>query len=114
MHSYVHTIPGDRKAGPDPASVLIDPICDEFERARRAGDDSPLEAWLPADTELRPAVLVELVRVELQLRLAAGVPARAEEYLARFPELGSDPGLALRVGCRVPAAAAERSRPGPG
>jgi hypothetical protein len=75
----------------------IDTICDRFEQARRSGDDSPIERWLPADDGLRRAVLVELVRVDLQLRLGAGAAARAEEYLDRFPELRSNPDDALRI-----------------
>ena len=35
----------------------------------------------------RLALLVELVHVELELRLKAGEPARVEEYLRRYPEL---------------------------
>ncbi len=35
----------------------------------------------------RPALLVELVHAELELRLKAGEPVRAEEYLGRYPEL---------------------------
>src|SRR5262249_46384265 len=34
--------------------------------------------------------LIELVHIDLELRLKAGEPAHVEEYLARYPELASD------------------------
>jgi tetratricopeptide (TPR) repeat protein/predicted Ser/Thr protein kinase len=90
---------GERNGARGPASTgaRVDTICDRFEGARREGDGRPLEDWLPPEPGLRGRALVELVRLELQLRLAAGEPARAEEYLTRFPELASDPAKLLRV-----------------
>src|SRR2546423_1240686 len=38
---------------------------------------------------------IELAHVELELRLKAGEAARAEEYLARYPELAADAAAAL-------------------
>src|SRR5262249_5852753 len=40
-------------------------------------------------------VLVELVHIDLELRLKAGESARVEEYLARFPELAGDRAVTL-------------------
>ena len=37
----------------------------------------------------RTALLVELVHIDLELRLKAGEAARVEEYLARHPELNA-------------------------
>ncbi len=85
-------MPADRAVGTGPTPDLIAGICAEFEKAWRAGDSRPLPDWLPADPAQAQAVLIELVRVELHLRLAAGQPARAEEYLARFPQLAAHPG----------------------
>jgi serine/threonine-protein kinase len=39
--------------------------------------------------------LVELAHAELELRLRAGEPARAEKYLERFPVLAAQPAVAL-------------------
>jgi predicted ATPase len=41
------------------------------------------------------ALLVELAHTELELRLKAGEPARAEEYLARYPGLSDDVAAAV-------------------
>ena len=82
---------------PDDPFSSIDAICDRFEQARRSGDETPLEEWLPPDPGLRLEALVELIRIDLQLRLTAGGSARAEEYLDRFPELRASPTRVLRV-----------------
>jgi hypothetical protein len=58
--------------------------------AWREGARPPLSDYLPAGGESRRAVLVELVRTELRLRLQAGEAARVEGYLKQFPELAAD------------------------
>src|SRR4051794_1069388 len=62
----------------------------QFESAWREGRRSPIENFLPPEDPLRSRVLLELVHIELELRLKAGEPARVEEYLARSPELTND------------------------
>ena len=47
-------MPVDPASTTIPATVLLDAICDEFERARGSGDTRPLENWLPADAVPRP------------------------------------------------------------
>jgi predicted ATPase len=42
-------------------------------------------------------VLIELVHIELELRLKAGEAARVEEYLARYPELTRDQDVLLEL-----------------
>src|SRR5439155_21760144 len=44
-----------------------------------------------------PALLVELVHVDLEYRLKAGEPARVEEYLGRYPDLGRDRRVVLEL-----------------
>src|SRR6516165_982524 len=66
-----------------------------FENAWRRGDRPAIDDYLPAAGPLRCRVLIELVHLELELRLKAGEAARAEEYLARYPELAGDPAAAL-------------------
>jgi hypothetical protein len=61
-----------------------------FDEAWRRGPRPAIDDHLPADDPLRSQVRVELVHVELELRLKAGEPARVEEYLARYPQLGED------------------------
>src|SRR5205807_2895889 len=42
-------------------------------------------------------LLIELVHIDLELRLKAGEAARAEEYLARYPELAGDRAAAVEL-----------------
>ncbi len=70
-------------------SALKDAV-NRFEAAWRQGLTPPIEDFLPAESPLRRRVLVELVHIDLELRLKAGQPVRIEEYLARFPELSAD------------------------
>src|SRR5262245_18792549 len=57
-----------------------------FEAAWREGRPA-LEEYLPASGPGRLAALVELAHTDLEYRLRAGLPARVESYLERFPEL---------------------------
>jgi serine/threonine protein kinase len=68
-----------------------------FEQAWKRGDQPRLEAYLPDETTLRPAVLLELVEADLALRLEAGESARVEQYLERFPELAKVPDTVLEL-----------------
>jgi tetratricopeptide (TPR) repeat protein len=74
----------------------VDAVCDRFEQALRRGETVDLDHLLPACQPLRGAALPELARLELQHRLRAGRPGRAEDYLLRYPELAANPsGVAL-------------------
>jgi serine/threonine protein kinase len=61
---------------------------ERFEDAWQAGLRPDLDDYLPADGPDRRPLLADLVHVDLERRLKAGEPARVEEYLARYPELG--------------------------
>src|SRR5581483_1190631 len=61
-----------------------------FEDAWQAGRPPDLAAFLPADGPPRHAALTHLVHIDLAYRLKAGEPARVEDYLHRYPELGRD------------------------
>jgi serine/threonine protein kinase/predicted ATPase len=61
-----------------------------FEDSWRQGPRPVIDHFLPAGEPLRARVLVELVHIEMELRLKAGEAARVEEYLARYPELSGD------------------------
>ena len=66
----------------------IDRFVEAFESARAAGIDEPIENFLPSpDDPLYPDVVVEMVRVEYELRSRAGTPPRLEEFFRRFPEV---------------------------
>src|SRR6516165_9655513 len=61
-----------------------------FENAWRYGSRPLIDDYLPIDGPLRCRVLIELVHIDLELRLKAGETARVEEYLTRFPVMAGD------------------------
>jgi serine/threonine-protein kinase len=71
-------------------SARLEDIVERFEEALRRGDGPDPDQYLPAEDDLRRAVLVELVHAELEHRLKAGEAARVEEYLRRYPDLAQD------------------------
>src|SRR6516162_10517238 len=68
-----------------------------FEDAHRHGPRPRIDDYLPGDGPLRLRILVELVHIDLELRLKAGEGARAEDYLACYPELAGDHALAVEL-----------------
>jgi serine/threonine protein kinase len=70
---------------------LIEVYLHPFERAWQSGSRPALEKFLPSEGSIsfRRRVLRELIEVDLERRRRAGEPARREEYLARYPELGT-------------------------
>jgi eukaryotic-like serine/threonine-protein kinase len=65
----------------------VDQACDRFETAWRAGDWPCIEGYLDAVGEpCRMALLHELIKLELELRLKVGELPTAEEYRLRFPD----------------------------
>jgi serine/threonine protein kinase/predicted ATPase len=75
-------------------SALKDAV-QRFEDGWRQGIRPAINEYLPASDPLRSRVLIELVHIDLELRLKAGEAARVEEYLARFPELGGERAITL-------------------
>jgi len=65
----------------------LEPLVCRFEEAWQRGERPALDAYLPCDAGARRLALVELIHLELELRLKAGEAARVEEYLTRYPEL---------------------------
>jgi predicted ATPase len=61
-----------------------------FENAWRQGPRPAIDDHLPAGPVPRRRLLIELVHIDLEFRLKAGEAARAEEYLARYPDLAGD------------------------
>src|SRR4051812_44085094 len=59
-----------------------------FEKAWKEGRRPVIEKYLAEARGAPPAGLVELVHIELELRLRAGEPAGVEASLERFPPLG--------------------------
>src|SRR5947209_17765631 len=69
----------------------------QFENAWRQGPRPRIDDFLPTGAPLRARVLIELVHIDLELRLKAGETARVEDYLARYTELAADPAAALEL-----------------
>ncbi len=65
-------------------------VCVRFEKALLAGERPRIEtAYLEVPESERPALVYELVGVELDLRLATGEQPTPEEYCVWFPELAA-------------------------
>jgi len=65
----------------------VDALCDRFEEAWVAGSNPAIEQYLRELPESdQPALLRELLRVELECRFRKGDTPTSEEYLVRFPE----------------------------
>jgi WD40 repeat protein/tRNA A-37 threonylcarbamoyl transferase component Bud32 len=65
----------------------VDEVCDRFEAAWRAGDRPRIEAFVArAIDSRRPALLRDLLAVELDCRSALGESPEPAEYRCRFPE----------------------------
>ncbi len=84
-----------RSARPSAVGNELDSIIERFEQAWAQGERPTLEPFLAADGMDRHALLLELIHVELELRLKAGEAARVEDYLECYPEL--DPGELLSL-----------------
>lgn len=70
------------------AAVRVDARCDEFEQALAAGHSPDIESFLtdlPSDE--RQALLVELLGLEVDCRVARREQPTVSDYATRFPEL---------------------------
>jgi hypothetical protein len=82
-----------------PVSDNLEPLLDRFEKAWNGPAPPRIEDYLPAAGDpARLAILAELVRIDLERRLAVGESIRVEEaYLSRFPELGTQAALVVSL-----------------
>jgi serine/threonine protein kinase len=63
-----------------------DMVCDQFEKAWRAGERPRIEDYLqPHPQQQRGELLAQLLRLEWQLRLEGGAQPSVMEYCERFP-----------------------------
>src|SRR3954453_6751953 len=82
---------------PDVDWARLEPMIDRFEEACRHVPWPIIDDYLPeADRDSR-AVLVELVHADLELRIRAGEPTSARDYLDRDRELSGDPKAAQEL-----------------
>ena len=75
----------------------LNAFVDRFESAWTAGQPTQFEDFLPADHVARQVVLLELIHVDLERRLAAGEQIRVEEYLGRYPDLAQDRAIVIQL-----------------
>jgi serine/threonine protein kinase/tetratricopeptide (TPR) repeat protein len=69
-------------------ALRIDVACDRFEKHWRGGQRPAIEHYLAEVAEPeRPALLRDLVALELELRRGSGEHVEQEEYHKRFPEI---------------------------
>lgn len=68
-----------------------------FEDAWRRGPRPRIDDHVPSHDGLRYRLLIELVHIDLELRLKAGEPARVEDYVSRFPEFAGDRAATLEL-----------------
>jgi serine/threonine-protein kinase len=73
----------------------LERVVEQFERAWEQGSRPTLEDMLPVDSTIRSALVLELAHAELEYRIRAGEPARAEDYLQKYSELRDDSAAAL-------------------
>jgi serine/threonine-protein kinase len=74
----------------------LEQVLQAFERAWQQGQRPTIEDHLPGGS-VHPALLAELVHLDLEYRLKAGEPARVEDYLRRFPALAEDRSALLEL-----------------
>src|SRR5207248_1551811 len=95
--------------------LRLEEVCARFEAAWQAGQGPRLEDFLGGvDGAEREALLRELLRVELEYRLARGDRPNARDYEARFPgfrELLRQPIGKRRSGAALGVAAAAPKAP---
>lgn len=66
--------------------TLIDSVCDRFEDAWKHGDSPEITQFLNVTSaDLRPRLLVELVRLDREYRVKAGLAVKLNDYLNEFP-----------------------------
>jgi serine/threonine-protein kinase len=79
----------------------VDRACDRFESAWRAGHWPCIEAYLDALPEPgRTVLLLELLELEIELRMEMGESPTAEEYRLRFPDQAETLDEIFRRQCR--------------
>jgi hypothetical protein len=80
----------------DPAEwERLQDLAERFEEAWQSGEPVAVADHLPsADDPLRSAALIELIKIDLELRHRHNCPIALESYVQLFPEMGPPPALA--------------------
>ncbi len=75
---------------PDQRAIVEERV-QRFNGAWQKGERPEIARYLPAESPVRAAVLIELVYVDLERRFNVDEPRRVASYLAEFPALAEDP-----------------------
>ena len=79
---------GLHKSLTDQQIEQIQAICDRYARAWQQGQPPSIEAAAAGtESQIRPALLQHLATLDIQYRVARGVPVELEMYLTRWPDL---------------------------
>jgi serine/threonine protein kinase len=71
--------------------AIVDELAEAYETKWTVGGDLTIDEFLPTNEPIRSSVLWELLLVDLELRLKAGLEPRVESYLNDFPEIKNQP-----------------------
>ena len=77
--------------------LVLQEAVTHFDDAWRRGPRPVIDDYLPPGGRLRHRLLVELVHIDLELRLKAGESVRVEQYLGCYPELAADSSETLKL-----------------
>lgn len=77
--------------------VQYDDLLEAFEQAWWRGERPSIEAYLRGEGPDRTRLLAELLHTDMEFRLKASEPARVENYLGRFDEIGKNSELLLEL-----------------
>ncbi len=98
---------GEEAADSVDTARLIDSVCDDFEQALAAGEAPQIEVFLGrVPSSLRQSLLLELLGLEVEFRVARGQQPAASDYATRFPELSPEQLTAI---LEAPRAGAENT-----
>src|SRR5438128_1216105 len=75
----------------------LDDLLGEFHRSWEAGRLDRTLADLPPDLPYRLAAVTGLAAIDLEMQWQHGQQARVEEYLSRFPELGTPDNVSVEL-----------------
>jgi WD40 repeat protein/serine/threonine protein kinase len=78
-------------------AAWLEPLVRRFEEAWQRGERPDIDTFLPIEADRRRIARIELIHLELELRLHKGEAARVEEYLNRYPELTENRSLVLEL-----------------
>ena len=89
MNARIHSRSDIAEAVSSPAWSHCEEIIESFENAWRSGTTPRITDYLWSEGAIRTALLMELIYVELELRIKSGQTVRPQSYFDAFPELAS-------------------------